>query len=567
MIQTIRAILHGLAGAMQRLAAEAAPRIAAAALPKMTVVAALPRLAAIAALACSLGVAEVQRIAVFVGVDQGLEDERALRYAARDARSMAEAFRQAGTFDEDRVYLLANPSLDRIRGTLEEVKGRARELRKAGTESLVLIYFSGHGGSEGLHVAGKRWPREELTGYMESLESNMKILIVDACESGDLLRRKGGRLVEGPKVVQMDRLEGQGTIMISSSSRGEMAQESEDYQGAVFTHHFLNGLRGLADYDGDKAIRLMEAFDYARVSTKREEILGQSSQQNPEFDFDMTGESDPVVARIGQRQSRLLLHRMPAGPLEIYDGNSMSLASKVWLTGQDSLSFMLPSNKYILAYRENRESRVAEVDLTWQTTATVHPAAFRRKSKSLLHDKGGRILDMHYNGVQLSGRRAPMFRMLNLSHAEYVFRGYWTKQTLGLSFTATHMDGGPTGLENSIRMAGLGYGVATPLLRGVHGQVLAGAQASYHWVFQTVTDARFGNSPVQAGGKVIATEREYSASLYRFTLPLECEVYFPHRFWLSGTVAPALYVYDFRTAGGKRSPWGFEPAISLGHQF
>jgi hypothetical protein len=155
----------------------------------------------IVAAAWAIGSAEVQRIAVFIGVDRGLEEERPLRYAARDAQAMSGAFRQAGTFDEDRVYLLANPSLDKIRAALEEVKGRARELRKAGTESLVMVYFSGHGGSEGLHVAGKQWPRGELTGYLESLESNMKILIVDACESGDLLRHKGGRLIEGPKVV------------------------------------------------------------------------------------------------------------------------------------------------------------------------------------------------------------------------------------------------------------------------------------------------------------------------------------------------------------------------------
>ncbi len=516
---------------------------------------------------CALCRADVQRIGVFMGVDQGLEDERPLHYASRDAREMAEAFRQAGTFDEDRLYLLANPSLDKIKATLEEVKGRVRELRKSGTESLVMVYFSGHGGAEGLHVGGKSWPKGDLTSFMESLESNLKILILDACESGDFLRSKGGHLVEGPNLVQMDRLESRGTVVISSSSRGEMAQESEDYHGAVFTHHFLNGLRGLADYDGDKSIRLMEAFDYARVSTKREEIMGQTSQQNPEFDFDMTGESDPIVARIGQRQSRLLLQRMPAGPMEIYDGNSMTLASKVWLTGQDSLSFVLPSNKYILAYRENHESRVAEVDLTWQTTALVRPEAFRRKAKSMLYDKGGHILDMHFNGMQLSVKRAPMFRTLNLSQAEYVFRGYWTKQSLGISFTGTDLDGGPTGLANSIRMAGVGYSLETPLWRAVHGQVLVGAQASYHWVFQTVTDARFGNSPVQANGETIGTDRESTAGLSRFTLPLEGEIYFPHRFWLSATIAPALYLYDFKTAGSAPSPWGWEPGVAVGHQF
>ena len=182
---------------------------------------------------------EVQRIAVFVGEDQGLDDERALRYASKDAKEMAEAFRLAGTFDEDRIYLLMNQPLEKIKASLEEVRGRVRELRKAGTESLVLIYYSGHGSAEGLHIRGKSFSKEELSQYLESLESNLKIVILDACESGDFLRTKGGRLLEAPTVVKMDRLESQGTILISSSSRGEMAQESEDYRGAVFTHHFL----------------------------------------------------------------------------------------------------------------------------------------------------------------------------------------------------------------------------------------------------------------------------------------------------------------------------------------
>lgn len=496
-----------------------------------------------------------------------MEEERPLHYASRDAKEMAETFRHAGTFDEDRIYLLTNQPLEKIKASLEEVKGRVRELRKAGTESLVLIYYSGHGSAEGLHVRGQILSREDLSRYLESLESNLKILILDACESGDFLRNKGGRLVDAPKVVMVDRLESKGTILISSSSRGEMAQESEDYRGAVFTHHFLNGMRGLADYDGDKSIRLMEAFDYARVSTKREEIMGQVSQQNPGFDFDMTGEADPVVARIGNQQSQLLLQHMPLGPMEIYNGNSMQLEGRAWLTGQDSVRFSLPSNKYVLAYREKGESRIAEVDLTWQRTALVSPPMFRRKAKSMLSEKGGRILEMHFNGVQLSARRAPMFKDLTLSQAEYVFRGYWTKQTLGLSFAQTRLDGGPTGLENSIRMGGLGYSMETPVLRGVHGQLLVGAQASYHWLFQTVKDNRFGEAPVVAGGRSLDTERESVANLLRITLPLECEIYFPYRIWLSATAAGGYYGYDFSSAATSRSPLGLESGLSVGHQF
>jgi hypothetical protein len=521
-----------------------------------------------ALLACCAVTADVQRIAVFVGVDQGLEDERPLRYASRDARAMAETFRRAGTFDEDRIYTLINSPLDKVLAALEEVKGRVRELRKAGTESLVLIYYSGHGGAEGLHIQGKNFARQDLSQFMESLESNMKILILDACESGDFLRHKGGRIVQDPKVVKLDRLESKGSVIISSSSRGEMAQESEDYRGAVFTHHFLNGMRGLADYDGDKAIRLMEAFDYARVSTKREEILGASAQQNPEFDFDLTGESDPVMARIATQQSRLRLEGMPSGPMEIYNGNTLQLESKVWLTGQDSASFTLPSNKYILAYGEKDASRILEVDMTWQRQATIRPDVFRKKAKSLLYGKGGgRSLDLHFHGTQVATRYIQAFDGMLLNQVGYVYRDFYTKQTLGISMARTRLTGGPVKLDNTMQLYGAGYCIQVPVLRGLRGQVLVGAEASLHRVVQRIRDSRFPVPPLNADGSEVETDREAQANLYRAGLPLEAEAYFPFRLWVSLSVSGGMSLYRDASNGSFRREFGLEPAIALGHQF
>jgi hypothetical protein len=512
--------------------------------------------------------AEVQRIAVFVGVDHGLSDERPLRYASRDAKEMAETFRRAGTFDEDRIYLLTNTSLEKIVAALEEVKGRVRELRKAGTESLVMIYYSGHGGKEGLHIQGRNFARQDLSRYLDSLESNMKILILDACESGDFLRHKGGRIVEDPKLVVMDRLESRGSVIISSSSRGEMAQESEDYRGAVFTHHFLNGMRGLADYDGDKSIRLLEAFDYARVSTRREEILGAAAQQNPEFDFDLTGESDPVMARIGTQQSRLKLEGMPSGPLEIYNGNTLKLESKVWLTGQDSATFSLPSVKYILAYGEKDASRILELDMTWQKYATIRPEAFRKKPKSLLYGKGGgRSLDLHFHGTQAGVRHVDAFEGLYLNQVGYVYRDFYTKQVLSLFLAQTRLDAGDVKIRNSLRLYGAGYSVLMPLWRGLYGQVLAGGEGSWHRIVQNIRDGRFEEPPLDAQGRPVDLDREVRSNLYRVGLPLEAEVYFPFRLWLSLSVTAGASLYGDAASGSLKREIGWEPAIAFGHQF
>lgn len=510
---------------------------------------------------------EVRRIALFVGVDRGLKDERPLRFASRDAKSMADAFRQSGTFEGDLIYELTNAPVDRIKSTIDEIRGRLRELRKAGSETLVLLYYSGHGSAEGLHIMGRSLPRQELGEIFGNLESDLKIMILDACESGDFLRRKGGRIIEDSTSVRMERLSGRGAILISSSSSAEQAQESEDYRGAVFTHHFVNGMRGLADYDGDGSVRLMEVFDYARVATRREKIMGQSGQQNPAFDFDMTGESDPEIARLGKRNSRLILSAMPAVPMEIYNGHTMELEGKVWLTGRDSTSLFMPSSKYILAYEDKGSSRILEIDLTWKREIEVKPVMFGRKSKSLLYAKGGPSLDLALHGMQYSLRGVGPFGAYMMQSAEYVRRTYWTKQTLGVGFARTRLDGGAIGLENRMDILGIGYSLGVPLVQGMRGEFLAGAGAAWLPFRQRILDRRFGSAPIMAEGRPLETDRQVDADMYRFSLGFEADVYLPMRLWVSALASPALYAYRDAASGGVKARFGFEPGISLGRQF
>jgi hypothetical protein len=512
--------------------------------------------------------ADVQRIAVLIGVDRGLREEAPLSYASRDAREMADALQSAGTFDEDRIYLMQNPSVEKVRLALEQVKGRLEELRKSGTETLVLLYYSGHADAHGLHILGHVLPRADLEGTFSSLDANLKVLILDACEAGDFLRPKGARLVESPETVRLDRLTGKGIILISSSGRGEMSQESEAYRGAVFTHHFVNGLRGLADFDDDHCVRLMEAFDYARVLTKRERIFGNTDNQNPEFDLDLTGESDPVLARLEPgRQCHLLFAGMPAGPMEIYDGHTMEIAAKVWLTGQDSVNLVLPSRKYILVAPGKGYASFNQVDLSWQTRALVRPGDFRKMAESLHRGKGGSRLDFHLHGIQYSALRLPVFGGLTLNRLGYVFRGYYFKQSIEISMTAGEFGGNGTGLTNSMRIFGAGYSLQTPILRGSRLQVLTGAEGAIHQVFQRIDDTRFGGSPIESEEGRVAVAREQTARLYHLALPLDLEIFLPFRFWMSLRGAAAGYAYRDRASGNYRPHFGFEPGVALGHQF
>ena len=157
----------------------------------------------------------VQRFAVFVGSNRGLYNEPALKYADRDARQMAEVIGNSGTFNKDGIYLLPNPSLGEVRSVLDEVRDRVKQVAKSGNESVVLLYMSGHGEGGAVHIAGQRLSLEEIRDYLSSLQSGLKILVVDACESGDLLRQKGGKVLETHHIEAEGKLEAHGTVVLS----------------------------------------------------------------------------------------------------------------------------------------------------------------------------------------------------------------------------------------------------------------------------------------------------------------------------------------------------------------
>jgi hypothetical protein len=510
--------------------------------------------------------AKVQSFAVFVGVDEGLPGDRVLKYASRDARAVAEIFRQLGPFDQERTVLLTNPTLPEFRSTLEEVRVSVKRLRKEGIQSLVLLYYSGHGSSEGLHVRGSRFSRQEIYGLMESMESNLKIFILDACESGDFLRRKGGEILPDREIVKEDRLGSQGMIVLSSSSQGEAAQESEDYRGSVFSHHLGNGLRGMADYNSDGQVTLLEAFEYARAATRAEEIMGQTGRQNPSFDFDVVGESDPVLSSLNRKSSRIVFEGMPVASLEIFNAQSQEMERRIWLTGKAKAEYYLPAGKYLLRYPDKKGFRVGSVDLTWSRETIVLPADFQFRPETLLQRKGGAGFDLNMHGVQFGTRfefpmEVPAFAF------EYVYRTTPSKQTFGFGFAKTEHRGNATGLDVGTRAYRLGYSYMWQLASFLNGQLLIGGEASWQRLNQEIRDRRFGTSTIMAGGEPLANYREAWSNIWSAGIPFELEIFLPWRVWLSASAHGEMYRYRDAASGESRVRYRLEPALNLGHQF
>ena len=81
------------------------------------------------------------RIVISIGNDRGDEGETPLDYAESDAARFHEVMLELGGVAPERAYLLTRATAESVRATLNEARGRLKELRAQGPTS-VIVYVS-----------------------------------------------------------------------------------------------------------------------------------------------------------------------------------------------------------------------------------------------------------------------------------------------------------------------------------------------------------------------------------------------------------------------------------------
>ena len=235
---------------------------------------------------------------VVIGNNRGDADEVQLLYGERDAREFAEVLRTQGNIASDRLRILIDENAETVRRTLVGINAGLRARAVGGKQTALLVFYSGHAGADALHLRGTRLPIEELRGLLSGSPATMRILVVDACRSGSVTRVKGVRAAPEFAIRLEDRVEAEGTAMISSSTAGESSQESDRLRASFFSHHLVNALRGAADRNGDGRVTLSEAYAYSYSETLRSS--GQTlSLQHPTYAYDVKGSGDLVLTTLG----------------------------------------------------------------------------------------------------------------------------------------------------------------------------------------------------------------------------------------------------------------------------
>ena len=194
--------------------------------------------------------------------------------------------------------------------------------QKEDEDTIVIFYYSGHGGQTPDHDGDESDGRDEfiamydtdrtpdgfervltdddLQALLALLESQHIIIIIDACYSGGMigsaiqslalgdLQRRGLAYPLDPGVMPdqepLNDLIGPGRVIIASGTGDQATWESGSLQNGVFTYFFLQGLQdALHDANGNSRISAEEAYWFTRDAVDDWVYANQAEHQNPDI--------------------------------------------------------------------------------------------------------------------------------------------------------------------------------------------------------------------------------------------------------------------------------------------
>jgi hypothetical protein len=244
--------------------------------------------------------ARVERFALLLGNNLGAAHELPLRYAESDAQRMYDVLNQLGDFSALNITLLRGQDASTVRSGLIELNERIREkMSQPDTQTVLVVYYSGHADAQSLHLGDTQLPLTELRQLARGSSATFRLVVLDACRSGSLTRVKGAKRIPAFELEEISQptLPNDGIAFLTASAAHEDAQESDELHSAFFTHAFVSGLHGAADRNDDGAVALDEAYRYAYDATLRATSRTFAGAQHATFQYDLRGRGQLVLTR------------------------------------------------------------------------------------------------------------------------------------------------------------------------------------------------------------------------------------------------------------------------------
>jgi hypothetical protein len=213
------------------------------------------------------------RYAILIGNSDYPADPKLgnLRLPAQDVAGLADVLLapNIGQFPKTNVQILINQPHNEV------LDKTYRLLKQAGTNDLVLFYFSGHGKLdpervEKLYLATvdtqSEWlkttavPMDIIKEFIDDSRSTRIVIILDCCFSGAAGRSFAKGNIDDSLVLFSG---GRGKYIMTASTALQTAQEKEGDEYSVFTKYLIEGLKtGKADLNQNGQITVDELYQY-----------------------------------------------------------------------------------------------------------------------------------------------------------------------------------------------------------------------------------------------------------------------------------------------------------------
>lgn len=297
------------------------------------------------ALLTSLSVAADVRFGLFIGNNHGATGDQPLVFAESDATKMHDLFVRFGGMEPRAAVLVKGATARSLRNEIERLTLKILEHTSDGDRVTLVVYYSGHGDAASLHLGTTRLLHDDLREWVEQTGAQIRVVMVDACQSGALVRQRGG--TRGPPMAFAAPVAEsmQGTAILTSSAASELSQESSEIGGGFFTHYLHTALSGGADLDRDGRVSLAEtyAYVYAETAFRTREA---PETQTPHGDFDLSGAGDVVLTQLEAASARIAFLGDLEGPYSVWDESRRRYVAEVD-GGQPLLLAVSPGTFYV----------------------------------------------------------------------------------------------------------------------------------------------------------------------------------------------------------------------------
>ena len=330
----------------------------------------------------------VERYALYVAANNGGAERDILKYAASDAKKLMEAMQEIGGINQDNSVILVEPKITDVENALQSFATTINQKKGNARRTEFIFYYSGHSDENALLLGEESYGYSQLKADINSVPSDIHVVMLDSCFSGNFIRAKGGSrqksfLVDDSSVVS-------GHAYLSSSSESEASQESDLIQSSYFTHALITGLRGAADSSGDNKVSLNELYHYAFNETLSQTEQSTIGTQHPSFDITLVGSGDLILSDISTAESILALDSDLLGTVYIRNEKTGQLISEVKKSSANVIPLALEAGTYNITLIQSEQTLGASVKLKAGKSVYLSAKKFKKIDTKDGRARGGK---------------------------------------------------------------------------------------------------------------------------------------------------------------------------------